>query len=383
MNRLLCLCLGVGLLPVAAGCVEDAKAEDKGKSADVQKAVPKPPAALPDLPANDPLVAEAVSAREQIARLEEELLEQLDELRAVLASAKADPDRLRESVEQFLDLTRDVRRKTVQAGDALRAVEEKAADLSRSSRHLAASYRALAVLYRRKARDYSEPKLRDQLVGFAADYDAVAQAMPERCKALDGVRKKLPALKRKVTEVNAFLGDAAAFLATHPAVGQERRERYAGEFASFAVTVSEWLRTLDELRAALRERAVSTAIREAYRKDVEERQKAEQAKREAAARLELARLESLAQAERAVQEERVRQAKLAEEERTRVAREREQLARDREGAARAEANSPPPAYTTVCYRPVVHCPPVWTQRIVYPVPPSPRCGMTPAYRSYP
>lgn len=405
MTRLLSLCLGVGLLPFAVGCVEDLKAEEKAKPAattrtdpppgDTPKAEKKPAGELPDLPANDPLVADAVQAREQIARLEEELLERLDELRAVLASAKANPERLRESVEQFLELTKDVRRKTVQAGDALHAVEAKTADLSRSSRHLAASYRALADLYRRKARDYSEPKLREQLVGFAADYDAVAAAMPERCKALDGVRKKLPGLKRKVSEVNAFLGDTAAFLHSHPTVGVEQRERYAGEFASFAVTFSEWLRTLDELRAALRERAVSKTIQVSHRNEVAERQRVERTNREEAARLERARLEALAKAEQAQKDEQERQAKLAEEERTRLARERERQAQEREATARerarlarTEANRhppvlPPPTVTLIRHQPVVYRPAVWTQRVVYPATGVCQCGVTPVYRSYP
>ncbi|MFO0847106.1 MAG: hypothetical protein U0871_00915 [Gemmataceae bacterium] len=305
MKRLVVLGVGLGVLPVATGCVEDVRAEDPGKKPAAGSKADPPPAegpavGLPALPATDPLLTEAVQARDQIARLEEELLARLDDLRTVLTSARSDPDRLRESAEQFLELTADVRRKTAQAKDALQAVEEKAGELSRSSRHLSASYRALAGLYRRKARDYGEPKLRDQLLGFAEDYDAVAAALPARCRAVDAVRKKLPALKRKVAEVTAFLDDAAAFLASHPAVGGGPGARYAGEFRSFAVTVSEWLRTLDELRAALRAGAVSKAIQASVRAEVAERarlDRAERATAEASKRAELARLAALANAE--------------------------------------------------------------------------------------
>ena len=113
-TRLVCLCLGLGVLPFAAGCVEDVKAAAVTKPAESTTAVGNPPRPLADLPTTDPLVAHAVLAKEQVVELEDELLGRLDDLRAILASAKADPERLRQSVAEFLDLTTDVRRKTLQ-----------------------------------------------------------------------------------------------------------------------------------------------------------------------------------------------------------------------------------------------------------------------------
>ena len=104
--------------------------------------------------------------------------------------------------------------------------------------------------------------------GFADDYDAVAQMLPARALALTMVRAKLPTFYRKVLEVNTFLTDTVAFLNAHPGTGPEQRKRYANEFESFAVVFSEWIRVLDELRGALRERAVSTTIRESYRDEL-------------------------------------------------------------------------------------------------------------------
>jgi hypothetical protein len=368
-TRLLCLCL----LPFAAGCVEDLKAEEKAKPAatvradpppgDAPKAEKKPAAELPDLPTGDPLVADAVQAREQISRLEEEILDRLDDLRSALAQAKADPAKLRESVERFVEVTRDVRAKTALAGGAITGLTDKTAELSRSSRHLAGSYRALADLYRRKARDYSEKPLQDRLLAFAADYDAVAKSLPERVKALDGVRKSLPALNRKVAEVNAFLGDAVAFLTTHPGIGADARERYVAEFESFAVTVSEWLRVLDDLRAALRSKAVSKAIRESYQREVLVAAQIEATKRAEQERADRLRQDELARAEQA------RQARLAAEEDERIARERE---RRTEAAAvtPVPATVVPPAPVaswpvTVRYQPVIYCGPSRPQRVVY------------------
>jgi len=320
-KRLMALLVCLGFTPCIVGCVDDAKADETNKpvekakadsaSPDAAKKAKKTPPEFSELPANDPLVANAIQAREQIAELEEELLEQLDELRSALASAKADPERLRESVEQFLGITKMMRQKTLQASEAVNAVGEKTAELSRSSRHLASSYRALAGLFRNKARDYSEKKLRDQLLGFAKDYDEVAASIPERCKSLDAIQKKLPSLKRKVKEVHSFLNDAVSFLNTHPGIGADPREKYASEFESFAVTFSEWIRVLDDLRNALRERAVSQAIQESYRREVTAFQKLEVAKREEQARVERAKREELAKAEQAKREEESRLAKFA------------------------------------------------------------------------
>ncbi len=375
-TRLLHLCLGLGVLPLAAGCVEDLKAEEKPNPAATTRADPspgdapkgekKPAAELPDLPTSDPLVADALQAREQISRLEEEILDRLDDLRSALAQAKADPAKLRESVERFVEVTRDVRQTTLQAGRAITGLTDKTAELSRSSRHLAASYRALADLYRRKARDYSEKPLQDRLLAFAADYDAVAKSLPERVQALDGVRKSLPALNRKVAEVNAFLGDAVAFLTTYPGIGADARERYAAEFESFAVSVSEWLRVLDDLRAALRSKAVSKVIRESYQREVLVAAKIESAKREEQGRAERLRQDELARAEQTRREE---QTRLAAEEGERLACERERRAEAAMVAAKPlVASSPAPVtHWPVVYRypPAVSCVPAGPQRVVY------------------
>jgi chromosome segregation ATPase len=332
-KRLIALLVCMGLMPCIVGCVEDTKANDKDKPVEKAKAdspqseKPKSAKKLPlefsELPVNDPLVANAVQAREQITELEEELLERLDELRSVLASAKTDPERMRESVELFVDLTKSMREKTLKANEALNAVSEKTSELSRSSRHLASSYRALAELFRKKARDYSEKKLREQLLDFAKDYDEVAKSIPERSKTLEAVQKKLPALKRKVKEVNSFLSDTLAFLNTHPGIGADPRDRYSAEFESFAVTFTDWIRVLDELRAALREKAVSKVIQNAFRQEMVALRTLEAAKREEIARLERDKQEASAKAEQAKRDEEARLAKLAEaEQQQKLERER-------------------------------------------------------------
>jgi len=139
----------------------------------------------------------------------------------------------------------------------------------------------------------------------------VAASIPERCKSLDAIQKKLPSLKRKVKEVHSFLNDAVSFLNTHPGIGADPREKYASEFESFAVTFSEWIRVLDDLRNALRERAVSQVIQESYRREVVAFQQLEVAKREEQARVERAKREELAKAEQAKREEESRLAKFA------------------------------------------------------------------------
>ncbi len=368
MKRVYCLCLCLGILPFAAGCVEDAKAHNADKPGEKVKADSPPsdspksakthPLEFAELPTNDPLVAHAIQAREQIAELEEELLEKLDELRSVLASAKSDPDRMRQSTLQFVELTKAMRQKTLQANDALDAVSEKTSELSRSSRHLASSYRALAELFRKKARDYSEKKLRDQLLGFARDYDEVAKSIPERTKTLDAVQKKLPSLNRKVREVNAFLTDTIAFLNTHPGIGAEPRDRYSAELESFAVTFTEWIRVLDELRSALREKAVSKMIQESYRKEVVALQTLEAAKQQEQARIERERQDAIAKAEQVKREEQVRVAKRAEVE-----------PQTRERVASVVPPAPVVAHTIGC-QPVAYwvtpCPPPVTYQVPRP-----------------
>jgi len=349
-TRLVSLCLCLGFMPFVVGCVEDAKADyankpdEKAKAdstvPDAAKKAKKTPLEFSELPANDPLVANAIEAREQIAELELELLQQLDELRSALTSVKADPERLRDSALPFLEITKAMRQKTLHASEAISALSEKTAELSRSSRHLASSYRALAGLFRQKARDYSEKKLREQLLGFAKDYDDVAASIPERCKSLDAIQKKLPSLKRKVKEVHSFLNDVVSFLNTHPGIGADPREKYSAEFESFAVTFSEWIRVLDDLRSALRERAVSKVIQESYRREVVAFEKLEVVKREEQTRVERAKQEEIAKAEQAKRDEESRLAKLA-------AIEEEKLALKRERTAKAEVISSPPVPTSV------------------------------------
>jgi uncharacterized protein YukE len=339
MRRLSVLILSLGFTPLLVGCVDDAKADEKTKteekakadstSADGSKKSKRTPAELAELPTDDPLVRNALLVREQVVELEEELLEQLNELRANLAEAKADPSKLRESVASFIDTTKTMKQKTALANEAISAVAEKTNELSRSSRHLSESYRSLAGLFRKKARDYSEKKLRDQLLQFAKDYDAIAASIPQRVKALDAVQKKLPSLKKKVREVDSFLNDAVAFLNSHPGIGANPREQYAAEFESFAVTFSEWIRVLDELRQALRERAVSNVIQESYRQEVVAFQKLEMAKAEEEARVaKLAALEH----EKLVLE------------RERLSNEQAELSRERERLAQREVT--PPAFPT-------------------------------------
>lgn len=359
-TRFVCLCLGLGVLPFAAGCVEvplaaatssDEKSKTDPPPSEGAKPVKKPPAEVPDLPANDPLVANAVLAREQVMAAEEELLARLDDLRATLTAAKADPERLRESVEQFLELTKEVRGKTRQAAEALAVVTDKTTELSRSSRHLGASYRALADLYRRKARDYAEPRLRERLLGFAKDYDAVAASMPERCRTLDAFQKKLPALGRKVKEVNAFLDDATAYLSTHPGVGTDLKERYSPEFASLAVTFTDWLRLLDELRTALREGAISAAIQDAHRREVAVLKQAEEARQNALARAEREKQAELGRTERANRDEPAKRSSEPE----------------RAADPRVATATPGTAVPTVCQPPVIYYSPA-----VCPPPPCPQ-----------
>ena len=381
-RRLLPLCLCLGFLPVVVGCVEHASADAPNKPAAQSKADPtsqdgakksqKTPPEFGEFPVNDPLVANAILAREQITELEDELLQQLDELRTALAAAKADPDRLRGSVAQFLDVTKAMRQKTLHAGEALDAVSEKTAELSRSSRHLASSYRALAELFRKKARDYSEKKLRDQLLGFAKDYDDVAASIPKRCRSLDAIQKKLPALKRKVKEVHSFLNDAVAFLNTHPGIGADPREKYSSEFESFAVTFSEWIRVLDDLRSALRERAVSKVIQESYRREVVARETLEVARREGHARIERAEVEQ------AKREDESRSAK-------RATVEPEKFTPEREGSAKTGGILTPPVPNSVvipvpCSQPVGYYSHPCPQPCVYPTVRPGRVRLVPLFR---
>jgi uncharacterized protein YukE len=339
-KRLMLLCLSAGFTPFLAGCVEDVKADEKNKSeekakadsnsADGPKKSKNSSVAWTEL-ASDPLIANAVHARDHVAELEEELLQQLDDLRSELASATADPDHLRQSVEKFIELTKSMRQKTMLANEALTSLSEKTAELSRLTRHLAPSYRALADIFRKKARDYSEKKLRDELLQFANDYESAAASIPKRCKAIDAAQKKIPFLKRKTKEINDFLTDTVDFLNTHPGVPSERRDRFSTEFESFAVTFTEWIRVLDELRNALREKAISKVIQESYRKEVHARQKLEEAKREEQVR-QAREKDELAKAEQAKRDE---QRKLMDE-RARLVKEREQLALERDHLVKAE-----------------------------------------------
>lgn len=319
----------LGLAPLLAGCDEygkpdGAKAPEKTSEKGTEAKPKKPAADFAGFPPTDPMVAAAAQARDQMARQEEELLERLDALRGVLGSAKADPARIKESVEEFLRLAKDLRRITVQAGDAINAITDSAAELSRSMRHLGASYRSVASLFRSKARDYKEARLRDQMNAFADDLDSIAKSIPERMAALQTFQTILPKLKGKVGEANSFLDDAAMFLSSHPGIGSDPRERYAAQFESFAATFSEWLRTLDDLRNVLRSGALSRNIQESCRKERLALKRLEEERIEEARRrkeIEANRLRD----EKAANEEAARKAQLADEERIAEMRQRLRL----------------------------------------------------------
>ena len=272
-KNLVCLFLALGLPPLAVGCGGSSAVGAEKAPAEAKKTqeLPAPP------PPQDPLVADAARVKQEIGKLEDDLLERLDAVRGVIASAKADLARLRRSADQFAKLTQELWQKTRQLSEALNTLSDKTAELSRSSKHLDTSYRALADLFRKKAADYAEPKLRARVLAFAADYEAFAGAVPERCRELDLLQAKIPRLKQKVAELNAFLADALQFMAAHPGLGSDPRDQVSAEFEAFAVEFTAWLGVLDELRTALRERAVSKGIQESRRKD-EAQRKADDAK---------------------------------------------------------------------------------------------------------
>ena len=228
-RRLLLIALALGLLPFAVGCDELTKGNEKkpteGGTAD--KPVPKTKYSSEhgDFSTADPLIGNAVQSRQQLAEQEEALLERLDEIRTLLGSAKADPERMRKSVEEFLALAQEIRKVVAKTGDSLAYLDESTRDLARSMKHLGNSYRATAGLFRSKARDYAEPKLREHLNAFADDYEAIGKTIPERVKALQEFQKTLPKWKAKVREANAFLDDAVLYLSAHPGTGPDPRER--------------------------------------------------------------------------------------------------------------------------------------------------------------
>lgn len=276
-RRLCALGFAAAILTAATGCVEktakaDPSTDDKAKGNTPPTGSLDPAKKAGDFSAfstTDPLVAAAVETRDQVVEQEDDFFRRLDDLRGLLAAPRPDPDSVRQSAAELVRVTKDLRVLTRQASDTLAALGESSQQLARSLKHLGASYRAAADLYRRKARDYGEPRLRNQLLAFADDLEAVAKSVPDRQAALREFQAKLPPLRAKAKEAAQFLDDAAQFLATHPATGPDQRARYAGEFESFAVTFSEWLRTLDEVRTKLRGQAISQAVRDAHQKEVD------------------------------------------------------------------------------------------------------------------
>ena len=312
MRRIFAIALALGLLTATVGCDEllktdKNKAEEKAatdkaaaskSTSDTPSTAEKPQQKKPldfvDVPTTDPVMANAIDSRNLLVAQEEELLQRLDDLRELFASAKADPDKMRQSIEEFIALAKEIRGVVVQAGESLSKLEESSNDLARSMKHLGSSYRATAALFRLKARDYTQKKLRDQLLGFADDYEAIAKSIPERMKSLQAFQKSLPKLKLKIREASAFLDDVASFLSSHPGLGSDGRERYGSQFETFMTTFSELVRTLEDFRSTFRDMAFSKVIRDAARKDALAREKVEAARREDVARLEADRVRDAA-----------------------------------------------------------------------------------------
>ena len=300
IQRLLLMASLMGLIPLVTGCDETMKGFEKNKSDekatyDKSDSAKKPKKAtdLGDFSTADPLVASAIQSRQQLMDHEDSLLERLDEVRTLLASAKADPARLRQSIEEFLALAKDIRRVVVKANESITLLDESTQELARSTKHLGSSYKAAAGLFRERARDYSEKKLRDQLIMFADDFEAIGKTIPVRTKSIQDFQSTLPKLKSKVREATAFLDDLVLYLNSHPGIGTDPRERYATQFETFVSTFSELLRTLEEFRKTFRDQAISKAIQDGIKRDALAKQKLEEAQRE-----ELAKQERLKQAEK-------------------------------------------------------------------------------------
>ncbi len=290
-----------------------------------------------DFPTTDPLIVQAIEAKQLLIKQEEELLERLDDVRKLLASAKVDGSKLRRSAEEFLEIAKNMRAITSKALESMQSLMDQTSHLQRTTRHLGGSYHAAGDLFRKKAQDYSEERLRDQLEGFAKDYEEIARTIPERLRTLQAFQRQLPALRRKARESQMFLDDVILYLSSHPGIGSNPTDDYSSQFESFAVTFSDWLRTLEELRDSLRSQAVSKVIQSSYWQELVAKAEDE------AKKLELARLENEKRLERE-REEQAKAAKLAREveqkkqtEIARVAqlqREKEQLVRDREELAK-------------------------------------------------
>ena len=355
-RKMTLVALLLGCISLFVGCDELAKANDKSKADDkahadksaqseAAKSSKKPSGDAVEMPTTDPLIAGAIQTRQSFADQEELLLDRLDELRLLLGSAKADPARIRQSVDDFLALAREIRRVVIQASDSLASLDTTTNDLARSMKHLGLSYRSAAGLFREKARDYSSKKLRDQLNGFADDYEAIAKTIPERISALEAFQKTLPKWKLKVREANAFLDDTVLFLSSHPGIGADPRERYSAQFESFVLTFSDLIRTLEEFREVLRARAISKVIREGHRKEALAKEKLEAARKEDVAKAERLRVEAIERQALAQREaEQLEQAKREEAERS----ERKKLER--------AANLAPRAFSSAMRSPVGNAP---------------------------
>ena len=345
-----------GCFPLLVGCVDLASANEKSKAdakANTDKSAPseaaksskKSSSEAVESPTTDPLIAGAIQTRQSFADQEELLLERLDELRSLLGSAKADPERIRQSVDEFLALAREIRRVVMKASDALASLDTSTNDLARSMKHLGLSYRSAAGLFREKARDYSSKKLRDQLNGFADDYEAIAKTIPQRTLALEAFQKTLPKWKLKVREANAFLDDTVLFLSSHPGIGADPRERYSAQFESFVLTFSELVRTLEEFREVLRGKAISKVIQEGNRKETMAKEKIEAVRKEEVAKAERLRVEE-------VEQQALSQ---CEAERRELAKREEAEHSERKKLERA-ANPAPKAFSSAMWSPLSNAP---------------------------
>lgn len=200
-------------------------------------------------------------SREALGRREEDLVERIDRLRTRLAAASDGRDVVRETSE------------------GLTALSEACDGLSRELKHAPSAYQTAACAYRDRAEDYTDAAMRAQIVGFAEDFEAVAEALPARQQELRAFGKHLAAMQSKLAEARQFLDDMVIFLESHPGFGAaDPRDRYAGQLDVFARSFSEVSRLLQEFRDKLRGKAVSKVIRgQVEQEDVDRRTAAETA----------------------------------------------------------------------------------------------------------
>jgi hypothetical protein len=148
-------------------------------------------------------IGERVKAADaQVVELSKELLAPVEAVRAS---------------EKLTELRRvdELRKRFKLALVSIHGLDEMCIQLDRELRHATNAYDAAGKAFRDRAEDYTDGKLKEACLSWAAYYDRLKEQCPAHRKRLADLRKEIPATILLIRESGSLMDDYSLFVSTY------------------------------------------------------------------------------------------------------------------------------------------------------------------------